>query len=99
MSRLHINLSVLTRRQATLALRENLTRETIFSGLQHKNYHVRLLALRLVGIKNKYRFYSLRQTLRKNKLSNFKYQILIEEEMYFDISSHSKFSPFQKFKS
>jgi hypothetical protein len=77
-----IDLATLTRRQATAALRKNLTREIIFSGLRHKNYHVRLLALRRVGIKNQFRFLSLHRILRKTQLSDFRFRILVEEEMY-----------------
>ena len=77
-----IDLALLTRRQAIQALHENLNREIIFSGLWHKNYHVRLLALHKIEIKNQYYFFSLFKTLRRNYLSKFRFQLLLEEELY-----------------
>lgn len=77
-----IDLSILTRKQATMALHENLDRKIIFSGLRHKNYHVRLLALRTIGIKNRFKISVLQKDLRQKELSHFRFQLLIEEEMY-----------------
>ena len=77
-----IDLTILTRQQAVLVLQENLNRESIFSGLRHKNYHVRLLALRKIGLKNRYRFLALQKKLRQEKISFHSFRLLAEEEMH-----------------